>query len=578
MKKYLGLSFCLLVVATVFGQAGIGTTSPTSWLDVRGGAAAAIRSFTGSTTAGVTDETLIFTGTSAVNLNLPDASTCTGRVYWIKNASATLPTPAVTINPSASQTIEGGAWWLLDEQNEVVRLASNGTGWNVYADVVPVYKTATTGTAWKEGGNTLKALKTLGTTSNYDLSFLTNNTERMHLATTGFLGVGTSTPVGRLHFVSQNDDAGDDYIFADYTTTTTPGIYVRKSRGTLSAAQDLQQGDAIAQLRFSPHYNGQVQHPDGSGLDAYYQGNGTSNLSDLRFFTSNTEQMRINENGKTGIGTSVFDASNPEKLAVNAGNTNSYNLISGKGSLDNYLQLNIQNQSNTANASSDVVATAANGNETGYFIDMGINAGTFSNSSLPILSGSNTAYLYSTANDFVIGNSSAGQNLLFFSGGYATTNEGIRITATGNVGIGTTTPADMLDVAGALTPAGDNSYSLGNTSRRWSAVYAVNGTIQTSDRRLKTNIRPLDYGLAELQRLKPVRYHWQDKTTPQAKIGLIAQDLQGVVPEVVVGQESREHLGVNYAELIPVLIQTLHEQQTRLETLKQRLSQLDSQP
>jgi len=575
MKRILIVIGGLLAMGAAFGQAGIGTTSPTSYLDVRGAVSSVVRSFSASTAAGFGDQTMIFTGTSASTLTLPDAGTCSGRVYWIKNAGSGSPTPVLTLSPAGSQTIEGGAWWLLDEPNEVVRLASDGSGWNVYSDDVPVYKTASVGSAWKEGGNILKALKTFGTTSNYDLSFISNNVENMRLASSGFLGVGTSAPAGRLHFMSQNDDAGDDYIFADYTTTTTPGLYIRKSRGTFSAQQDLQQGDAIAQFRFAPHYNGQVQHTDGSGIDAYYQGTGSNNLSDLRFFTSNTEQMRINEGGKVGIGTASFDVSNPEKLVVNAGNTSSYNLISGRGSLDSYLQLNIQNLSNSGNASSDVVATAANGNESNYYIDLGMNAGNYSNGSSSILNGSNLGYLYALGNDFVIGNSAAGQNLVFFNGGYAASNESIRITAGGSVGIGATTPGDALNVAGIVSPAADNSYGLGSISRRWSAVYATNGTVQTSDRRLKTNIRPMTDGLSQVERLAPVEYNWLEDAGGPEKIGLIAQDVRRVVPEVVTGDESCEHLGMNYAELVPVLILTIHEQQQRLKALKQQLCRIE---
>ena len=47
-----------------------------------------------------------------------------------------------------------------------------------------------------------------------------------------------------------------------------------------------------------------------------------------------------------------------------------YIVIVGKGSINNYLQLNIQNFSSGINASSDVVATANNGDETTNFVDM----------------------------------------------------------------------------------------------------------------------------------------------------------------------------------------------------------------
>ncbi|MEJ7627137.1 MAG: hypothetical protein WKF35_09750 [Ferruginibacter sp.] len=74
----------LLVAASVQGQMGIGTTTPTSTLDIRGSLALNYRAFTASNTAASTDNTLMFTGTAAATLTLPDAATCTGREYIIK--------------------------------------------------------------------------------------------------------------------------------------------------------------------------------------------------------------------------------------------------------------------------------------------------------------------------------------------------------------------------------------------------------------------------------------------------------------------------------------------------------------
>ena len=93
----------------------------------------------------------------------------------------------------------------------------------------------------------------------------------------------------------------------------------------------------------------------------------------LPFITNNTEKMRLFATGGLAIGATSLDGTNPEKLLVDAGTTTSYNLINGKGTINNYLQINIQNQSAAAAASSDVVATANNATESINFVDMGIN-------------------------------------------------------------------------------------------------------------------------------------------------------------------------------------------------------------
>jgi hypothetical protein len=120
-------------------------------------------------------------------------------------------------------------------------------------------------------------------------------------------------------------------------------------------------------------------------------------------------------------------------------------------------------------------------------------------------------------------------------------------------------------------PWQDNTKTLGSSIRRWVSVHAVNGTIQTSDRRLKENIRRLPYGLKELMQLKPVAYSW--KSDPSSKkIGLIAQEVQQVVPEVV---HDGEYLGMNYGELVPVLINAIQEQEQRIEQLEARVRLLE---
>jgi hypothetical protein len=574
MKKSFIFSIVSLFALPAFSQVGFGTASPNSTLDVRGSLSAAYRSFTTATSAALSDNTLVFTGTAATTLTLPDATACTGRQYWVKNASATLPVPVLTVATTSSQTIDGSTSWTLDETNEIVRFVSNGANWYVMNQDVAAAKTGTSGASWNEGGNRVPSAKAIGTISNFDLPFITNNTENMRLATSGYLGVGTTAPAGRLHFVSQSSEAGDDYIFDDYGAGVSQGIYMTRSRGTIAAPADLQFGDPVGWLRFIPHFNGTLGYLPGSSMECYYKGTGSNNLTDLRLFTSDTERVRISETGNVAIGAQSWNATNPEMLLVQAGTTNSFNVISGKGSIDNYLQLNIQNQSNTGKASSDVVATAANGSESVNYIDMGINSGNYTDVSQPIVGGANTAYLYSTGKDFAIGNAATGRNLIFFTNSFNTSDEKMRITSAGNVGIGTTTPADKLSVAGNVAPSVDNTYSLGKSTARWSAVYAANGTIQTSDARLKTNIRPLHYGLKEVMLLQPVRYNWIDQPNGADKIGLIAQDVRKVVPEVVVGDETKENLGMNYAELVPVLINAIKEQQKEINSIQQRINNL----
>lgn len=140
---------------------------------------------------------------------------------------------------------------------------------------------------------------------------------------------------------------------------------------------------------------------------------------------------------------------------------------------------------------------------------------------------------------------------------------------------------------------GSTSYSsIGSSAKRWNYIYAVNGTIQTSDITLKKNIKPVKYGLKEILAINPISYNWKNgdkigKTTipkdqQELKLGFSAQELLSVLPEVVQTHSwvpsdekgnyrrvENDKLGVNYSELIPVLVNAIKEQQKEIEELKE---------
>jgi len=304
---------------------------------------------------------------------------------------------------------------------------------------------------------------------------------------------------------------------------------------------------------------------------------GTVDNYDLPLITNNTEYMRISKTGSVGIGASSFDGSNPEKLLVDAGTTGSsafQNVIVGYGNTNSYAQFNIQNTSSGGQASTDIVATADNGTESTNYVDLGINSGSYSNGASSLLNGANNAYLYNKGQDFVIGNASSSKSIIFFTGGDASSNEKFRINSSGVV-LNSAMTFSSAGVSSDILPSASATYNLGSSTKRWNNVYSSN-ILNVSDARLKENITGVHYGLAEVLKMRPVQYNWRESDERDTKIGFLAQELRHVIPEVVVGDESKETLAVNYTEIIPLLVKAIQEQQQQIEQLKKRVTALEN--
>jgi hypothetical protein len=115
------------------------------------------------------------------------------------------------------------------------------------------------------------------------------------------------------------------------------------------------------------------------------------------------------------INTTSFNGAH-EALRVVQIDTSSITVIQGDGDIDNCLQLNVKNESLGISASSDLVATAGNGNEFENYVNVGINGPNFNVSNS--IGAGNDAYLYSTGNKLLIGNASESQSVYVFAGGF----------------------------------------------------------------------------------------------------------------------------------------------------------------
>tara|TARA_R110002126_G_scaffold6532_3_gene33690 strand:+ start:6752 stop:8596 length:1845 start_codon:yes stop_codon:yes gene_type:complete len=129
------------------------------------------------------------------------------------------------------------------------------------------------------------------------------------------------------------------------------------------------------------------------------------------------------------------------------------------------------------------------------------------------------------------------------------TSVAVTIDASENVGIKNVSPTVALDVTGAILASADiTAYS---------------------DIRLKADIQPIGDALDKVGQLRGVTFLRSDEGDGVRHTGLIAQDLQAVLPEAVrVGTDENETLSVAYGNTVGLLVEAIKELRAEVEALK----------
>jgi len=135
------------------------------------------------------------------------------------------------------------------------------------------------------------------------------------------------------------------------------------------------------------------------------------------------------------------------------------------------------------------------------------------------------------------------------------------IISSGNVGIGTTTPGLALDVVGnaRFSAIGSGTY-VGAVNRTSDGIL----TTATSDIRFKKNVTTIDNALSKVLSLRGVTFNWIDPSSPKRMMGMIAQEVENIVPEIVFQNPTDDYYGINYGETSALLIEAIKEQQLQM--------------
>jgi hypothetical protein len=152
---------------------------------------------------------------------------------------------------------------------------------------------------------------------------------------------------------------------------------------------------------------------------------------------------------------------------------------------------------------------------------------------------------------------------------------GVAIGPTGTFKIGNSNGADGWGFVDFLR----NGASIGTITQSGTTGVAYN---TSSDYRLKENVSAVQDGIARLKQLNPCRFNFI--ADPDTIVdGFIAHEAQAVVPECVTGEKDAEHddgtpiyQGIDQSKLVPLLTAALQEAIAKIETLESKVAALES--
>ena len=219
----------------------------------------------------------------------------------------------------------------------------------------------------------------------------------------------------------------------------------------------------------------------------------------------------------------------------------------------------------SAGSDEDVLTGTAGGtttftsNSTLFFSNQNIAAKTSSGAALT-LQNSDTAIqsgdVLGTINFQAPDESSGGQGIAV-----AASIEAIATAEFGSAGSGT-------ELKFITSAEGGGAGDVLNATMHPNAAVTFAGTvIESSARELKQDIQPLTDPLDKIMAMQGVSFKWKNKEHLGTDIGMVADEVSQVIPELV-SYQNDEPKGIKYSKMVSLLIEGMKEQQTQIEELK----------
>jgi hypothetical protein len=402
---------------------------------------------------------------------------------------------------------------------------------------------------------------------------------RMTITNSGSVGVGTTFPnLPGLEVSNATTSAPTGNMTATSYTGTGGGgsLFIgRHARGTSGAPTAIQNGDNLvgflAQGYGTTNFSGTR---GGMFVRAAENWTDTAQGTSLAFNTTATgttspgTKMTIDPFGNVGVGT-LFPSAPLEVSRVGTDSGLMATVFTnGSGNANPFFVARF------ARGTPGAPTAAQSGDVLGAWVATGYGATQFSdvNGGMGVIAQENWS---DTAQGTATG-------LLATPLGTTAPSLFLAVLPSGNVGIGNwPLPTPVPTAADKLQVFGDVRVGTSGTNG-CIKNFGGTGIIGTcaSDRRFKKNITPFGHVLDQVTALQPVHYYWRAAEFPEQHFGdaqnygLIAQDVEAVLPEIVVtGEDGLK--AVDYSKLPLLTIQAVKELKAENDALKERLSEIE---
>ena len=99
--------------------------------------------------------------------------------------------------------------------------------------------------------------------------------------------------------------------------------------------------------------------------------------------------------------------------------------------------------------------------------------------------------------------------------------------------------------------------------------------VETSAKKHKECIIPLQDQLDNIKKLEPVEFQWKENKSKD--IGFIAEEVEKIIPDVVSYEDNGDLHGIKYSKLTAVLVKAIQQQQEQIDQLKEEIFILKQQ-